>query len=142
MPYARMLNVVANVEKARQMRGNRYKKKGTLAEWEAQAKLEHDGYYTLRAAGSLGSFDIVGIPRRGSGHSMPLLVEVKCNRWPSGKQLQKYLDAAACVVGRCEVWVRFDGGLGGRPVRWAAKDLHNWTDKPMLEWIGKRYGTA
>jgi hypothetical protein len=45
--------------------------------------LEADGYHTTRAAGSLGTWDVIGI-----GDEDVILLQVKTNRWPRAVEMQ------------------------------------------------------
>jgi hypothetical protein len=107
------------------VKGAACKRKGTRAELEAGRILAGMGYDVTKAGGSLGAFDLVCVPRAGSGHMLSLLVQVKCNRWPSGKALQVYFAAAKERIATCVVWRRDDGGPGRKP-RWRERDLGEW----------------
>jgi Holliday junction resolvase-like predicted endonuclease len=59
------------------------KAKGNRAEYKSIALLEAAGYRCTRAAASLGVFDLVAI-----GQDDVVLVQVKSNRGPSGKEME------------------------------------------------------
>jgi len=59
------------------------KRKGTRNEHKTIRVLEAAGYLCVRAAASLGPFDIVGI-----SPADVVLVQVKTNRWPSEAELE------------------------------------------------------
>ena len=59
------------------------KRKGTRNERRSIAILEAAGYRCMRAAGSLGAWDIVAI-----GPTDIALVQVKTRDWPSGAELE------------------------------------------------------
>jgi Holliday junction resolvase len=58
-------------------------KKGRKREHKSIALLEAAGYQCVRAAASLGTFDIVGISKQDI-----VLVQVKSNRWPSPAEVE------------------------------------------------------
>jgi predicted RNA binding protein YcfA (HicA-like mRNA interferase family) len=60
------------------------RKKGSRNERRTIALLEKDGYYCVRAAGSFGLFDVVGIRSTDI-----VLVQVKTHRWPSPAEMQR-----------------------------------------------------
>lgn len=131
--------VDAATKAARSKRGARNRRAGVNAELRARDILEAMGYRVTRATGSLGDFDLAYAPTTldscpgGWG-----LVEVKTTRWPTGKALRRYLDAADAISGgRCEVWLRIQGKTGGpgggviEPVRWIRRDLRDWYREPQ-----------
>lgn len=80
------------------------KAKGTRNERRAKAKLEAESWLVVRAAGSLGLFDLVALhPDYGVK-----LIQVKTNRRPRGKELTP-LRAFLCSPWRKEIWVYWDG---------------------------------
>lgn len=60
------------------------RRKGSHNERRTIALLEADGYYCVRAAGSFGLFDVVGIRSTDI-----VLVQVKTHRWPSPAEIQR-----------------------------------------------------
>lgn len=60
------------------------KAKGTRAELRSRDFLVAAGYWVARFAGSFGPFDIAAFKR----HAPMLLVQVKCKRWPNGKEMR------------------------------------------------------
>jgi hypothetical protein len=59
------------------------KRKGSRNEHRSIALLEASGYHCTRSAGSLGTWDIVGI-----GSTDAVLVQCKTNRWPSPAEME------------------------------------------------------
>jgi Holliday junction resolvase-like predicted endonuclease len=57
--------------------------KGRRQEWRSIAYLERAGYRCVRAAGSLGAWDIIAI-----GTADVLLIQVKSNRWPGSEETE------------------------------------------------------
>ena len=57
--------------------------KGSRAEHRSMAVLESSGYRCTRSAASRGCWDIVGISA-----SDVVLVQVKCNNWPSAAEME------------------------------------------------------
>ncbi len=51
--------------------------RGSARERKVRALMEADGYWTARAAGSLGDADIIAVKARPGGGSTVILVEVK-----------------------------------------------------------------
>lgn len=56
--------------------------RGRRAEWRSRDRLRQAGYTVVRAAGSKGVFDLIGWTETET-----LLVQVKCDRWPSPAEL-------------------------------------------------------
>lgn len=80
------------------------KAKGTRNERRAKATLEAESWLVVRAAGSLGLFDLVALH---VDHGVKL-IQVKTNRRPGGKELNP-LRSFLCYPWRKEVWVYWDG---------------------------------
>lgn len=79
------------------------KAKGTRNERRAKAKLEAAGWFVVRAAGSLGLWDLVALhPDHGV-----TLIQVKTNRRPVGRELDR-LRAFLCSPWRKEIWTFWD----------------------------------
>lgn len=80
------------------------KAKGTRNERRAKATLEAESWFVVRAAGSLGLFDLVALH---VDHGVKL-IQVRSNHRPGGKELTP-LRAFLCYPWRKEVWVYWDG---------------------------------
>jgi hypothetical protein len=107
-------------------RGNRNYRNGRRAEYEARDLLKAEGYSVMRAAGSKGAADLVGVREGGKhytygadGFSAPtVLLDVV---WVSVKRGTGRADKAqrarlAELPGRREVWSRQRGGAWIREV--------------------------
>ena len=57
--------------------------KGRQNEYRSRAILEQAGYYVIRAAGSYGFWDLIGI-----GTQDIILVQVKTRDWPGSDQIE------------------------------------------------------
>lgn len=84
------------------------KAKGARRERQCIKLLEAEGYRCMKAGGSLGEWDVIGI-----NDDSTVLVQVKSNRWPSRAEVTRLTDFPCHV--RCvkEIW-RFDDGGGLR----------------------------
>lgn len=84
------------------------KAKGTRREHQAMRALEAAGYYTTRAAGSLGMFDVVAVPATPNiAVRATRLVQVKSNRWP-GRRERRALEAVSFPGSSVEIWRKDD----------------------------------
>lgn len=63
------------------------KAKGNRNERRSRDLLKGQGYEVLKAGGSLGVFDLIGVSAQEI-----LLVQVKTNAWPPGKEIQAIKD--------------------------------------------------
>lgn len=61
------------------------KAKGARSERKVKKKLEKLGYFVTKAGGSLGMWDLVAVSKGGT----VLVIQVKTNRKPSSKELEK-----------------------------------------------------
>lgn len=82
-------------------RGVNRKAKGTRNEYKTVRLLESLGYYTIRAAGSHGFFDVVGLSKTDF-----VAVQVKSNRMPSAFEIEqmKSCDVPANCRKLIHVW--------------------------------------
>lgn len=90
-------------------------RKGRELEHRARKRLEAQGYYVVRAAASLGLWDLVAIARRNKGAAWTTLqewgpmrvVQVRSNRRPRSHEMRKlrHWHLRAPYLVRCEVWV-------------------------------------
>lgn len=78
------------------------KAKGTANEHKTIRWLEELGYFTTRAAGSLGAYDIIAI-----NDSCVLLVQVKSNCWP-GPQEREAMNAVCVPENGFRLMVRWN----------------------------------
>lgn len=63
------------------------KRKGSRNEHRSMRLLESLGYSCIRAAASLGAFDVIGI-----GQADVILLQVKSNRWPHEAEMETLKD--------------------------------------------------
>ena len=82
-------------------------RKGRRNEHRTQHLLERLGYHTVRSAGSLGPFDVVGISA-----TEVVLIQVKTNGWPGTHEM--------------ETMREFPCPTGTRKV------IHRWNDRAYL----------
>jgi len=68
------------------------KRKGTRLEHKTIAMLKAAGYTCIRAAGSMGPFDLIAINSLGIR-----AVQVKSNAWPRPDERESLRDAARCM---------------------------------------------
>ena len=81
------------------------KAKGARAERRARRMLELQGWTVVRAAGSLGPFDLVAFNRERLR-----LIQVKTNRGPSEEEWEALSDFNCCPpITRREIWLFRDG---------------------------------
>jgi len=103
------------------------KAKGRRREHQARDLLETEGFAVTRAAGSLGTFDLVAIRRDPQPDNyLPVLrlIQVKSNRWPrsdEARTLQAESGRYSPLFVSVEVW-RFDDGDGVPRVRRLGED--------------------
>ncbi|NIN66082.1 MAG: hypothetical protein GTO63_15585 [Anaerolineae bacterium] len=71
------------------------KAKGARSERKVKKKLEKMGYFVTKAGGSLGLWDLVAISKGGTA----LVIQVKTNRKPSGKEMEKLQRFANDYIG-------------------------------------------
>jgi len=94
------------------------KRKGWRREDQARKQLEKEGYYVTRSGGSLGLWDLVAIRRdaalRLAGPTFLFrLVQVKSNRPPSRKEMERLRRFTVSPMVSREVWIYHDR----KPVR-------------------------
>ena len=94
---------------------------GRRAEYEARDILLSEGYAVMRAAGSKGAADLVGVKPVSDtfygGKWTPFLevLWVSCKRG-TGRADAAQRDRLRALPGRCEVWTRQRGGVWVREV--------------------------
>jgi hypothetical protein len=95
-------------------RGNRNYRNGRRAEYEARALLISEGYAVMRAAGSKGAADLVGVKQLGVSFILDVVwVSVKRGTGRADKAQRERL---AALPGRREIWSRQRGGAWVREV--------------------------
>lgn len=107
--------------------------RGIQRERQVRRLLETDGYWTIRAAGSLGDADIVAIKLRPGGGSHVLLVEVKST---SGGPYERFQPADRDQLISVAV------AMGATPVLcwWPPRKQPQWI--PVRDWPVPRKAAA
>lgn len=135
----------SSVSKPRRVRNTAAKGRGI--EWEIRDFLKARGYWTVRAAGSKGPFDLVSV-----GLLAVLLIQAKANHWPPPEE-RKVLEGLPCGTTAIKLIVRKDDGVGRRAAvwRWAQYVQHargrivegawyhtGWEDEATLPYVKGR----
>jgi len=97
-------------------KGNPNYRNGRRAEYEARDILISEGYAVMRAAGSKGAADLVGVRADQAAYTDQLeVLWVSCKRG-TGRADAAQRDRLRALPGRCEVWTRQRGGVWVREV--------------------------
>jgi len=106
------------------------KKKGTDFERRVKERLEKDGYYVTRAAGSFGVFDLVALPTKSEIYTKLIM------RGFTKEQAYTVVEVLSdCILG---VQCKTNGRITNNEVEKIRETSRIYPIKPLLAWRKKR----